>query len=153
MFENHKWSKWSFLSKFREPDRFQTFVEEMVSNSYDFSLLEPLSHINTMTAKSFSVYFGSDWHFIGKIEYMDSHWDKLMEHCQWFKEHLVSKDMSHAMTQWGNNMAVGDYAEIMDLKRNRTLSPGYYILAVRILDLYFLFVSFTESLGGLLLDI
>ena len=131
LFAEEKWNRnWLFLRKFQEPDRFITFVEEMVSNPYHFSLLEPMSHINSMTAKSFSVYFGSDLHFIGKVEYMDSHWNALMEQCQWFGDHLVSQDMSYAMTGWGNSNFAGEYADILDLKRNRTLSPAYYIVAV-----------------------
>ena len=56
LFESEKWNRnWLFLRKFREPDRFTTFVEEMVADPYTFSLLEPMSHINSMTAKSFSV--------------------------------------------------------------------------------------------------
>ena len=82
-----------------------------------------------MDISNLQVYFGSDLHFIGKVEYMDTHWTALMEQCPWFTDHLVSGGMSHAMTQWGNSYANGEYAEILDLRRNRTLSPAYYIVA------------------------
>ena len=56
----------------------------MINNPYRFSLVDPMSHINSIISSVFTVYDQSMIHFVGKVEYLKEHWMKLMDHCSWF---------------------------------------------------------------------
>eukprot|EP01083_Nonionella_stella_P107763 312524_1 len=126
---------WSFLGKYTEPDRFLTFVDEMISNPYMFSWGGgSMAHISTMTAKAFTVFHNSDLQFIGKVEFMDEHWDILLDRCSWFRKHLVNRTHRHANANKGQNMRRNAFRDMLGfteyaMKNKTGLYPAYYMVA------------------------
>ena len=131
----------TFFRKFKEPDRFTAFVDDMISNPYLFSIMKPFEHIRTQAGTLYNT-FGtmSNITFIGKVEFFDTHWDILMNHCEWFKQHYIGNESSshqHAMKGFGahinNDKSHRVYERVMGMRSgkyaNRSLSPAYYIIA------------------------
>ena len=70
-----------------EPMRLKAFLSELKSDSYAFTRLWQIDHIQTQS-EILSIYFGklkSKMHFIGKQERIKEHWSELVGICEYFK--------------------------------------------------------------------
>ena len=133
---------WNFLSINGEPQRFIAFVEEMINNPYKFTHIDPMSHVTSILSKSFGVFYGSNIQFIGKMEYFNNHWNKLMNYCPWFNQHInndkIKRDKNgniylkkplYAMWQYGKSSVRGEYNNVLGVNISKILPTAYYIIA------------------------
>ena len=131
-----------FLNELKEPKRFTTFVVSMLQNPYNFSVTYPFEHVASQISMVYDVFYGSNISFIGKTEYFDQHWDVLMNHCEWFKQHRVDVNNKNISSKHANKgLGYTNYVQRSDKGKeiyedmmgfndyNGTLKPAYYILA------------------------
>ncbi|ETO25146.1 hypothetical protein RFI_11996 [Reticulomyxa filosa] len=91
-------SKFKFWNTTGEPQRFRTFVYEMIKHSNQFINLHPLEHATSLTA-SLSTFFGSDIHFVGRVEKFSEHWKILsqIDKCKDFVPYTNDMKIAHHM--------------------------------------------------------
>eukprot|EP01083_Nonionella_stella_P098688 277603_1 len=84
---NNKYEHYKFIKIMGEPQRFETFLDEIIENSHRFYGVVPLRHIASQTY-FLSNWYGSNIHFVGKVENYSNHWLELLNYDKcgaWFR--------------------------------------------------------------------
>jgi len=81
-----------------EPQRFRAFVDEMINNTSQFVSIHPLEHVMSLTA-SLAPFYGSDIHFVGRVENYARHWELLskFDKCKGVVEYNQNQKIPHDM--------------------------------------------------------
>ena len=137
IYEYYKCKKQKFVTVIGEPQRFETYIEEMYDDAYTFGHKLPYRHTGSQMY-FLSNFYGSDIQFFGRVEHYEQHWNELMEHegCEWFKENMkegqermeVPNSMYHygfyGPTLW--RKANGEKKEYVDALGLRDTLRGMY---------------------------
>jgi len=109
--------KWIFWKVSSEPERFRTFIHEMMGRTNEFMALQPLQHIVTMSG-AMSSWLGTDIPFIGRVEQFSDHWQLLLktDHCRDLAE-LRDTPLSHAMSMKYTMENMGDWSTSLGIEK------------------------------------
>lgn len=159
-FQDHNLSKWNgykFIKVVGEPQRFETFIDEMRENPFKFYANVPLRHTASQTY-FLSNFYGSPIHWIGRVENYKNHWLELLNYdkCgKWFKDknHWLKKNINpekiiKGMVHYGwdvpfysrrqKRIEYGEYIKSMSLDlmldNGWKLQPVYRLMNKRIYD-------------------
>ncbi len=159
--------KYKFISIFGEPQRFETFLDELIENPFLFYAQVPFRHISSQTY-FLSNFYGSNIDFIGKVENYNTHWIELLNYkdcSKWFRNerNIVanSKDIERTINgmyhygfdadfyqQTSKRIKYKEYIEAMCMNlmidNNYTLPPIYHLMTKEIYDkiVYFFYQDF-----------
>eukprot|EP01084_Bolivina_argentea_P051227 94221_1 len=130
-YKHDKLFKWWNVSG--EPDRINSFVEDLLDNRYDFIETTPLEHISTQSGLLGIPQL--DIHFIGKSNKLREHWKLLREYCD--DKYILSmpdkkiQRMASYGTRHIDKEEFKSYAKMMDLDtyKDGDVLPGYIAIA------------------------
>ena len=117
-----------------EPQRFKQFVEDLMEYQWEFVDETPLQHI--MSQIGILSITQADIHFIGRLNKIKTHWNKLYDLCANNNFTKYPTKQHHWMKKYGSaglkgNEQYDKYLTMMDLKNwnKGDLLPVYYIIA------------------------
>ena len=151
-----KHAQYAFVTVMGEPQRFEAYLEQMRERPFLFYGAVPFRHSSSQTY-FLSNFYGSNMHFIGRVEHYKQHWLTLLEHGDcgaWFgdaanlAEHADLGKVETGMFHYGFDIdfyrrpsklkKYAEYIEAMSLdlmlQHGYSLPPVYHLMTRRIYD-------------------
>ena len=122
-----------FIKKEKEPFRFRQFVDDLIENPYEFTIINPLFHI--MSQSAVLTVAELDLHFILRFEHLTEHFKELTTYCDILKP-LENEVWPKRMGNYGREykpkdiLIYNEYKKIMSLDsyNKNDIEPAWFAM-------------------------